>query len=158
MHAEAQCSQVQWLLIVVTALALKEIVLISKFPHPEVPLQLKAVIEHHMHCPCVRKVFTLSVLQKRSHCVLRSSSASRADAQRSPSDTDRHGSRSKIRAACRSQLQQVYKDFCERLEDEDEEEEAQQQDDDIEVQIGGESGAAPNAQCPLTMKAVRALL
>lgn len=65
---------------------------------------------------------------------------------------DLEGHATRLQPSLRSQLQQVYKDFCERLEDEDEEEEAQQQDDDIEVQIGGDSGAAPNAQCPLTMR------
>ena len=52
-----------------------------------------------------------------------------------------------------SDMKQYYQEFCQRLEVEDEEPQ-QQNDDDIEVQIGGDANAAPNATCPLSLKPV----
>lgn len=52
-----------------------------------------------------------------------------------------------------SDMKQYYQEFCQRLEVEDEEPQ-QQNDDDIEVQIGGDANAAPNATCPLSLKPI----
>ncbi len=55
-------------------------------------------------------------------------------------------------------MKQYYKDVSQRLEIEDEA--AQQQDgDDDEIQMGGgNTGAAPNATCPLSGKPVSAVV
>lgn len=69
-------------------------------------------------------------------------------------DLDQHAARLLPSLRLQPEMKQYYQDVSQRLEIEDES--AQQQDgDDDEVQMGGSNtGAAPNATCPLSLKPI----